>query len=142
MSNRIDQISMLLSTDWFAGKWHLLGIQSDLLRCQKMQQSCRGIVDEIFGDERDYWQVSFDGARIERTRKRFFDAADECCVDAQDIERFKRILEDSDWEMKEASLLENLTRLLNSHLDDETLGNLPRSLAQKLAAMREKVEAP
>jgi len=142
MNNRIDQIAMLLSTDWFADKWHLLGIQSDLLRCQKMKQKCRGLVDDLFGNELDYWLVSFEEVRIESTRKKFFSATVECSLEAQDIDRFNRILEDSEWEMNDASILENLTRLLSANPDDETLEGLPRRLAEKVANIWAKVDAP
>lgn len=142
MNNRIDQLSMLLSTDWFSDKWALLGIQSDRLRCQNMQRECRQIVADLFGGEQDYWLVSFESDRIKSTCEKFFSAAKESSLEAQDIKRFKCILEDSESQMSETSLLENLTHLLISNPDAETLRGLPLALVEKLIAIWAKLEVP
>ena len=142
MSNRVDQVAMLLSTDWFANKWYVFGIESNSSSCQKLKMECRVIVDELFSEEKEYWLVSFDDDRIEKTRKMFFSAVSHSSMDKQDVDRLTRIVEKSESEMKEASLLENLTALLSSNPDDEILGKLPRSLAEKVTVICSEGQRP
>lgn len=142
MNNTIDQLCMLLSTDWFEDKWHLLGVQASRSSCREMQQRCRRIVAELFGGKEDYWLVSFEDDRLRKTYELFFSAAGRSSLEKPDIDRFKSILDDSSTGMAKMSLIENLTLLLIAKSDDEVLRGLPRALADKVASIVARQDEP
>ena len=59
---------MLLSTDWFAPHWNLIGIEADGQK-QCLQNGCRDIVRGVVGEARDYYLIDFSHDRIEKTRE-------------------------------------------------------------------------
>lgn len=135
MKKNVDQLSMLLSSDWFADKWFLLGFWSDRLCRREMKRRCRQIVEEIFDGEQDYWQASFDDRRVNGTFEKFLLVAKESCLLEHDISRLKLIANGDDSDMSEASLLENLTHLLINDRDQETLRNVTVTLVDKISAI-------
>jgi hypothetical protein len=64
----VDKAAMLLSTDWFAPHWSVIGIEADEeKRC--LQNGCRDIVRRVVSDAGDYYLIDFSDDRIERTRE-------------------------------------------------------------------------
>ena len=59
---------MLLSTDWFAPYWNVIGIEADRQK-QCLQNGCRDIVLRVVGEAQDYYLVDFSHDRIEKTRE-------------------------------------------------------------------------
>lgn len=64
----VDHVAMLLSTDWFAPHWNVIGIEADRQK-QYFQNGCRDIVRGVVGEARDYYLIDFSHDRIERTRE-------------------------------------------------------------------------
>src|SRR6266542_299640 len=63
----VDHAAMLLSTDWFAPYWTVIGLEADKQK-QCLQNGCREIVRQVVGEARDYYLIDFSHDRIERTR--------------------------------------------------------------------------
>jgi hypothetical protein len=63
----VDHAAMLLSTDWFAPYWTVIGLEADEQK-QCLQNGCRDIVRQLVGRARDYYLIDFSDDRIERTR--------------------------------------------------------------------------
>lgn len=127
MTQIIDQLAMLLSTDWFTEKWHLFGMRSDLPTRQAMKQKCRTIVSKLFDGESDYWLISFDDARIQSTYTDFFSVATDCKLHAADVEFLRQIADQTPAEIKEfesTALLNSLTELLVSDSSPDVAMNL------------------
>lgn len=115
MSKTIDQLVMLLSSDWFFSKWHLLGLGSPPVAREALQQSCRALTVEFLDGEVDYWMISFDPERIRRTQANFFAAAVRSKLSESDVDVLQRIAnrtEDEENGHHDASLLVSLTLLL------------------------------
>jgi len=64
----IDQLVMLLSTDWFKPHWHTLDIDVEESAKTLIQRGCREIVGQIMSGTTNYYQISFAPDRIEATR--------------------------------------------------------------------------
>jgi hypothetical protein len=64
----VDKAAMLLSTDWFAPYWTVIGIEAENEK-QYFQNGCRDIVRRLVGDAADYYLIDFSENRIEQTRK-------------------------------------------------------------------------
>ncbi|WP_211443569.1 hypothetical protein [Collimonas humicola] len=131
-----DKIAMLLSTDWFFGKWHLWGLQSAEDVRRSMQQRCRSIVLDLLAGESDYWEVSFTEERLRRTFDDFFVAATESKMLGKDIDFLRQVASETvleSQEMSDISLLEILTQMLVSDLDSASKSGMPRELISKIA---------
>lgn len=127
MTQIIDQLAMLLSTDWFAEKWYLFGMRSDLPAREAMRQKCRAIVSQLFDGEIDYWLISFDDTRIRSTYTSFFAAAIDSGLHASDVEFLRQIADQTPAEVKESentALLKSLTDLLVSDSSPDVAKNL------------------
>lgn len=71
MMNFLDQLIMLLSTDWFKPYWIILGIDLDDSEKGLIQKGCRKIVLQIIGGAKEYWLAIFSNSRREETRSLF-----------------------------------------------------------------------
>jgi hypothetical protein len=137
MNQIIDQLAMLLSTDWFLGQWTLFGMKSDVPAREAMKEKCRTIVSQLFNGESDYWLVSFEDARIRNTYDSFFSAAVESKLHTSDIEFLREIADQTQGEMKEAnntSLLKSLTQLLVSDSSPGVVKNLSSEVVAAIAS--------
>ena len=117
MSCPIDQLIMLLSSDWFLPKWHLLGLEAPPKAKAALQQHCRAMTMELLDGEVNYWMISFDAERIERTQADFFSGALKSKLPKFDIEILGRIADrtkDEENGQHNASLLISLTLLLTT----------------------------
>lgn len=137
MNQIIDQLAMLLSTDWFLGQWIIFGMKSDMPARETMKEKCRTIVLQLFDGESDYWLVSFEDTRIRSTYDSFFSAAIESKLHISDIEFLREIADQTQIEMKEASnisLLKSLTQLLVSEPSPEVVKNLSSEVVAEIAS--------
>lgn len=62
-----DNLSMLLSSDWFTSVWNLCGLQSSEAVRLRVQKGCRSIVESIVDGCATYWESEFSEARGLRT---------------------------------------------------------------------------
>ncbi|HEY9683404.1 MAG TPA: hypothetical protein V6C86_17630 [Oculatellaceae cyanobacterium] len=65
--NELDQIVMLLSTDWFLECWNLLGLDESRSVRLSIQHGCRRVVEQILGSAKSYWNATFSAARLGET---------------------------------------------------------------------------
>jgi hypothetical protein len=105
----LDNLVMLLSTDWFKPYWGAIGIILDDSKKNLMQQGCRQIVSQIISGAGDYWSISFSRDRYRETRARLDSLSkthgtEEAVIGA--IEEWSAL---SDEDMKAGSLFESLT---------------------------------
>jgi hypothetical protein len=136
MNKNIDQLAMLLSTDWFLNFWPSLGLQSPLASRLKMKDRCRDIVVDFFAGESDYWLVSFDDSRIRSTYDSFFAAAAAVKLIGRDVEFLRRIANQTATDLADAEqneLLESLTQLLVSDRDPDVIKHLPLHLIETVS---------
>lgn len=67
-----DKVMMLLSSDWFFPYWGVIGITiDDDKKRESLQHGCRTIVAQFMSRASEYWHISFDPGRVERTRTMF-----------------------------------------------------------------------
>jgi hypothetical protein len=78
----VDELVMLLSTDWFFEQWLVIGIEIERQTRRAIQIGCREIVRQIVGPAVDYWHVSFAKERLERTRSMFSDLLQSSGIEA------------------------------------------------------------
>jgi hypothetical protein len=113
MNTSIDQLVMLLSSDWFFLKWHLLGLNTLPEVKAALQRRCRVLVEEFLDGEVDYWMISFTPERISLTQDKFFRFAASNKLSESDIKILQNIADGNvGCEQNDVSLLMNLTLLL------------------------------
>jgi hypothetical protein len=130
----VDQTAMLLSTDWFAPYWSVIGIEADKQK-ECFQKGCRDIVLQLIGDAGSYYLIDFSQGRIERTRNDLRLLARNCKLSEVAITRVYDLAADKcgrDQLEKTAWLFRNL--------HDELLGDeeLDLQIKSVLAASRRK----
>jgi len=76
----VDEVVMLLSTDWFTPYWHVLGISAPEKQRKCFQSGCREIVKRMVDGASDYYHINFSEKRIERTRNDARKLATNCIV--------------------------------------------------------------
>jgi hypothetical protein len=64
----VDHAAMLLSTDWFAPHWKVIGLEAEGHK-HCLQNGCRDIVRGVVGEAREYYLIDFSHERIEKTRE-------------------------------------------------------------------------
>lgn len=88
----VDYWVMLFSADWFVPHWRASGVQADSQEQRKFQASCRDLVRWIVGDAENYWQTSFDDARINETKNRLIRAAERAIREQDSVARIRRLI--------------------------------------------------
>jgi hypothetical protein len=68
---KIDELVLLLSTDWFLPYWPEIGIQINNKKKIGIQQGCREIVTQILGSAEDYFHCDHSPERKEETYSKF-----------------------------------------------------------------------
>lgn len=63
-----DNLSFLLSSDWFFSVWSLCGLESSEFVQSDVQKGCRAIVESIGKGCETYWEAEFSEARGLRTK--------------------------------------------------------------------------
>jgi len=59
----IDNVVLLLSTDWFMGYWHLIGLEASENVRKNVQAECRQIVSQIMGGASGLYERSYEERR-------------------------------------------------------------------------------
>ncbi|MES2296716.1 MAG: hypothetical protein V4582_06710 [Pseudomonadota bacterium] len=134
---KIDQVVMLLSTDWFREHWALLGIRADAGKIKKLQSLCREIVCDMLSGEESYWMISFDDARIQNTTQQFERALKDVKLDQSSSSIVRSFTSPANADVSEVdvvSLLENLTLLLMSDDDEDVRKNISPELLKVIRA--------
>lgn len=70
MTRLLNNLVMLLSTDWFKPYWEAIGITLDESKKSPIQEGCRQIVGQIMSDAAEYWLISFSPEHYQETRAR------------------------------------------------------------------------
>jgi hypothetical protein len=73
----VDQVVMLLSTDWFLPYWSVMGIDASEQRVC-IQKGCRQIVREVMNGATIYYHINFSDERLQATRQGIRDLARKC----------------------------------------------------------------
>lgn len=94
MSYRVDGLSMLLSSDWFASAWQVCGLSSPESVRQQVQTGCRKIVVNLLAGENSYWDVEFSDARRRITEQHFFDCLARCRTVPRDIGILRQVIKE------------------------------------------------
>jgi hypothetical protein len=79
----IDELIMLLSTDWFLPFWAEVGIDVGETKRNSIQLGCRGIVSQIVGRATLMFQVDFSEERKQETSLRFLSLLKECGAETE-----------------------------------------------------------
>jgi hypothetical protein len=126
MTNFLDSLVMLLSTDWFKPYWVAIGINLDESKKGLMQEGCREVVSQILSGATEYWLTSFSDERREETRAMFESLAKKSGAEEAVAETAKEWFEMFDEDLKAGSLFEILTGdLLSDNVIED--GPLPCS---------------
>jgi hypothetical protein len=64
----VDQLVMLLSTDWFKPYWNSIGLDINENAKASIQQGCRQILGQILSGVENYYHTSFSEERLAQTR--------------------------------------------------------------------------
>lgn len=113
----LDQLVMLLSTDWFKPHWDNIGIDINEAAKTSIQQGCREVVGQILSGAENYYLASFSDERRNKTRSMF----ESVVHDSGTGEIVRAVITEwvglSDEEQKATWIYETLTsELLSGHL--------------------------
>jgi hypothetical protein len=89
--DHLDDLIMLLSSDWFRSHWTSIGLLVDDEAGTCIQHGCRLIVKEVIGRTKEYYHIDFSDGRLERTRLQFVNLLGRCNVDAESARRITRL---------------------------------------------------
>ncbi len=136
MKSTIDDIAMLLSTDWFFKRWGLWDLKSNNLANKSMQQMCRSIVLDLLDGESNYREVSHTEIRVRRTYEKFFIATSDCKLLESDVEFLRQVANETSDESKDlefVTYLEILTQMIISDQESSVGSGISASLISKIA---------
>ncbi|MBZ5523624.1 MAG: hypothetical protein LAP21_15430 [Acidobacteriia bacterium] len=138
MTNFLDVLIMLLSTDWFTPYWVEIGIRLDEAERSVLRDDCRQVVKQIIGGATEYWLISFSDERRDETRVLFESLAKKTRAEAAIVASMKEWSEMSDEDLKAGWLFDLLTEDLLSN--DFTYNHaVPHSdIREVMAREREK----
>lgn len=128
---------MILSTDWFQPYWPILGLNTTLESRRCIQQGCREIVNQMVGDAKQYWLISFAEDRVRATREGVLSLAGRCGLDVASAEQLGELCRDRpdrDEREKTAWLLRSVTAELVS--DDGLTSDVKQALERAGATFR------
>lgn len=121
MTNFLDQLIMLLSTDWFKPYWPILGLCLDDSEKELIQKGCREIVSQIIGGAKEYWLAIFSTGRREETRSLFDSLIGDSRAASVLVNAAAEWTDISDEDMKASWLFDSLTDELVSGETNESL---------------------
>ncbi|HWZ43830.1 MAG TPA: hypothetical protein VNW97_10150 [Candidatus Saccharimonadales bacterium] len=121
MTNFLDDLIMLLSTDWFKPYWTALAIDLDDSKKELVQKGCREIVSRIVGSVPEYWLISFSDERREETRSMFESLAKLSGQPDSLLQALMQWLELSDEDLKAGCLFYSLTEDLSDDSNEQCL---------------------
>ena len=133
----IDQVVMLLSADWFAPYWHLIGIFAEDKKGSRLRKGCREIVRQIIGSATQYWHTNFSEARVKETRAMLDALIKRCDLEEVTVNRIAGLIsrEDSPVDNGTRWLIVMMTeqlldRSVNAHLHPATTEGLREKWSQ------------
>ena len=91
-SGNLDELIMLLSTDWFSPYWSALGIGVEREKKTCLQEGCREIVKQIMSGSKEYWQTSFSHERVSRTNEMLQALVENCGADRSVTDRINALI--------------------------------------------------
>jgi len=108
----VDRLTMLLSTDWFAGLWAVIGLKMEAEKEACLRKGCREIVREMISGTEEYWHIDFSDDRLAKTHLLLDSLMKKCGLDKHLVERIDWLIEeDQQWKLDEntRSLLVHIT---------------------------------
>src|SRR6266849_4621465 len=132
---KLDSLIMLLSTDWFSGHWHTIGIHVNADEECTIREGCREIVKQILSGAREYWLASFSRERSEQTYSMLQEVLQRSGVTRSNLNRINRLVgEDAGHTVDSAtqSLLISLTGTLLADLASSTTPKVDPSTRERL----------
>jgi hypothetical protein len=88
---QVDQLVMLLSTDWFLEHWSEIGITVRREEAAVLQQGCRDIVRQIVSGVEQYWLTSFADERVRETSLRLERLLEQSGVGPSVVSRMRQL---------------------------------------------------
>jgi hypothetical protein len=110
----LDELIMLLSTDWFAPYWFKIGLGADHKTKVCLQQRLREIVRQIISGVQQYWLVNFSNERLSNTRALLTAALRKCEASAPTVDRIAELVDG-----RECSKADESTRWLVISISDQ-----------------------
>lgn len=89
----LDELIMLLSTDWFAPYWLRIGLGVDQERKMCLQEQFRDIVRKITSGAKEYWLVNFSDERLTETRDSLNTALNQCQITVETARRINDLVD-------------------------------------------------
>lgn len=111
----VDKMVMLLSADWFAPYWHLIGIFTNDKKRSPFREGCREIVRQIIGSATQYWHTNFSEARVKETRAMLDALIKRCDLEEVTVNRIAGLIS------REDSPVDNGTRWLIVMMTEQLL---------------------
>jgi hypothetical protein len=118
--SNLDDLVMLLSTDWFAPYWLKIGLGADQSAKVCLQKELREIVRQIIAGANEYWLVNFSNERLNETRRLLTAALRKCDVS---LATFRRISELADGQ--QSATVDEKTKWLVTSISEQILQGCP-----------------
>lgn len=93
---KLDDLIMLLSTDWFSPYWLMLGIQMEGETRLCFREGCREIVKQILSGAREYYDRSYSEERLAHTRSMLEFLLQKCQADPATIDKISALARDEE----------------------------------------------
>jgi len=142
VTNFADNLTMLLSTDWFQPFWNAIGLSIDEPKKEFLQKSCRKIVSQILGGAAEYWLTSFSDDRCRETEDLLRGVIRASGAGEPGLAVVDEWIATSDEDLKAGSLFDGLTEDLVSDRCDEQIGPPDPAVGKAVAAEWTKLIAP
>jgi hypothetical protein len=95
MSNKVDRLVMLLSSDWFLSHWSLIGLSIEEKSKNIIYNGCRILTKEFVGKANKYWLVSFSEDRVKETKENFIRLLESSAIKKHDYDLLMFYVEES-----------------------------------------------
>lgn len=132
-----DKLLLLLSTDWFQDFWPAVGVRVRANKTISLKQDLRREVASLLTGVSDYWSITFDSERVDRTRSALYEATQKYQADDGVLKRIQEVVlgnEVSPAERDESWLLSSLTEMLMSGQVDGSSATLSSNVVDRLKA--------
>jgi hypothetical protein len=141
-----DNLSMLMSSDWFMDAWELCGLHPSSVSRSLIQKKCRLIVEKIVGGCSTYWDAEFSERRGAETKNQLIQVLDAAHLARSDMAICERYLDgkdDIEGELVHPSLVPTLFSLfVSEHRRGEGLpGQFRRDSVMRIEEALEAVNS-
>jgi hypothetical protein len=117
--NTQDLLIMLLSTDWFAGYWNVVGLNLSKKQEQGIRNGCRSMIEELMSDGKDYYNsASMTTKRMLATRAKLISLFDQNQIAKSAIDAVENILNISFESECNAQNIDSLNVALHARKED------------------------